>query len=363
MRSRIAAAALFALLALAGCGGSNGYDSSGLDHGRATGPGFTFRLPDGWKAYTPREAAAQKLRRGIESKVKGLDTSGLLISGFWARRGAAGRPLVDVVVEPVTEDTDLGPLTRSSARVAARSGASVSDVSTALRLGPDPAGGYSTVIRGLHARTVAATHGPYAYTLTVEMRPGHDTELDALTRSIARSWKWRIPTPADTKKLAPLARASGTGYRTVLAPGWRATGKATLERAGTSGYDGLWRGWVGAKGSTSVGVRTREASSSVTLEQALNAVAASERRTAKRLAPQLRLIRISRGARSEIGGAPAAALELELATPQARVRTREAIVLHGGRAYSFTLSSPSLRFTRDAAQFATALRRLRWTAP
>jgi hypothetical protein len=362
MRGRTTAAALLALTFLGGCGGSNGYDSSGLDHGRATGPGFTFRLPDGWKAYTPREAAAQKIRRGVESKVKGLDTRGLLISGFWAHRGDKRRPIVDVVVEPVTEDTLLGPLTRSSARVANSSDAVVSGVTTAARLGPDPAGGYSTVVHGSHGRTVVATHGPYAYTLTVEMRPGHDADLTALTRSIARSWRWRALASADAKKLAPLARAGGTGYRTVLPPGWRATSKATLERAGQSGYDGLWRGWVGANGSTSVGVRTRQAPSGVTLEQALSAVAASERQTTKRLAAQVRLTRLTRGAKREIGGEPAGTLELALVTAQGRVRTREVVVLHAGRAYGFTLSSTPARFAHDAAQFATALNRLRWTS-
>jgi len=70
-------------LLLASCGG-NKFEEGDLKDGRATGAGFAFTLPKGWKSELPSDATKREVARTVSKALPGLDLQGIFLAGYWS---------------------------------------------------------------------------------------------------------------------------------------------------------------------------------------------------------------------------------------------------------------------------------------
>ena len=362
-RGRVRAGALLVvtLALLLGCGDSGGTRQE-LKDGRAAGPGFAFTLPKRFEVFSPDEKMNRKLDRALREALPTLDQSGLLRAGFWVREGERSRrAIVNVVVEPITADTSLDTVAQGALALLRTKAQDVRELPALDALGSEPAAGVAYTLDDLDSRGIMAKRGSYAYTLTVQMPPGNAKRLDELARRAAASWEWEPLDGRARARLAPLARARGTGWATTLPSGWRATDKATLERAGQGALDGVWRGFVDPAGAVNVNIAARPLPGDQRLDTLLTAVADVERRQLTRPGSKVKLEALERGQRTSVDGEPAGTLELRTRANGLPLRQREVVTQHDGRLYRITLTSRPERFAEDARALADTLARWRWT--
>ena len=345
---------------MAGCGGK---DFEPLDDGRATGPGFAFELSEDWEALEDLKELRDEVGGEIDESL-GLDVdSGFEFAGAWAEPDEDDtKPVVNVVVEPVTRDTKFEALSTGTTQFL-QAAVKPQDLETGRSsLGGTPAfsATYETERDDdrVENRQLTAQRGDYAYTLTVQMHTDEDGPVDDLMRDIRSSWRWEPLRPAGRRLLAELSDFSGTGYTLTLPPGWRGTGPDALRKAGQlEGVDSLWRGYLDARRATNVNVGYIRAGSQ-DLDEALDFVEEQERTA---LDDQgAKLASLERGDDMELDGETAGVLELETDFGGDRLRQVEVVVLHDERLYRITLSGIEERHATDRKQFLRALRTWRW---
>jgi len=360
---RLAAILAWALLLalLASCGGKGKFEEGELKDGRATGAGFAFTLPEGWKSELPSDATKREVARTVSKALPGLDLQGIFLAGYWAKPSDRDRrALVNVGVEPVTADTDLERVIAGAEGLLGSKAESLRRLGAPAKLGEEPAVTLAYRAGKLDKRAITAKRGDYAYTVNVQMKTGYSADLDALTRRVAKSWRWRPPDARQRSRLAAVSRASGRGYRTTLPPGWRATGQEALRKSGATGIDSLWRGHVGASSSTNVNVAAVQAPGQ-DLEEILGQVIASERAQARQGRSGFEIESLRKGADTTVGGDEAKTIELRSTARGQRLGQRELVTLHSGTLYRITLSAERARYAQDSRAFERTLRAWRWT--
>lgn len=361
MRAWVAVVATALALTVASCGGNEKFEEGDLKDGRAAGAGFAFTLPARWKSEVPSNAGKRELARVIGKKFPGLDLQGILVAGVWAKPSDRDRrPVVNVAVEPVTRDTTLEAVAAGSEALLRGKGGAVRRVGSPAALNGEAALTIAYRAGERDTQAVIAKRGDYSYTVTVQMQIGHGGDLKALTRRVARAWRWPAPSGRQRSRLASLSRAGGRGYRTTLPPGWRATGRAALRQAGESGgIDSLWRGHVGGGPSTNVSVAVAPVPGR-NLDAVLRQVVADERLQARQPGSVFRIDSLRKGADSRIDGERARSIELRSTIRGRRLGQREVVTLHAGRLYRITFSAERARYDGDAGQFDRTLRAWRW---
>ncbi|WP_354701807.1 hypothetical protein DSM112329_02143 [Paraconexibacter sp. AEG42_29] len=350
---------------LAGCGDDD-VSTSNLKDGRATGPGYSYALPDGWKSLDLGDKADRELAERVSERIKGLDTAGFGYR-YWAKPGDdERRPIVNVTAEPLTADTETDIAARSGRALMDTLGPDIQDAPLAPPAQFDKAPtlvGVRYSAEGRANRAVSARRGTYVYTVTVSMQEKYAKDVDALTESIATSWRWAALDAAGRRALEPLRRLQGDGYRVRLPLGWRGSGKAALKAMGGAfaGADTLWRGAVTEQNSTNATVLISPGASG-TLDAAASEVEDAERQTAEQTKGAYVIRGIERGTDTTVGDEPAAVLEIRSAAGPAKVplRQREVIFRHAGRTYRVILTSLPGRFAKDLAEFDSALATWAW---
>jgi len=245
--------------------------------------------------------------RTVSKALPGLDLQGIFLAGYWAKPSdPERRALVNVGVEPVTRDTDLERVVAGAERLLGSKAESMRRLGAPSQLGREPAVTLAYRLGKLDKRAITAKRGDYAYTVNLQMKTGSSGDLDALTRRVAQSWRWRPPDAGQRSRLAAVSRVSGRGYRTTLPPGWRATGRDALRKSGATGIDSLWRGHVGARTSTNVNVAAVQAPGQ-DLEAILGQVIASERAQARQGGSGFKIESLRKGTDTTVGGEDAQA--------------------------------------------------------
>jgi uncharacterized protein YbdZ (MbtH family) len=344
-------ALLAAVLLLAGCGSDDPHTKK-VDKGRASGAGFSFTLPDGWRAVD-RPAERQRLfEKSAAGKVKGLDTAGFLTAGVWGKDDAQ-RGAVVVIVEPVPADTSDAVVDHAVGTALEQFYEDVHPLASPAQLGGGRVRAARYRYEDSEQRALAARRGDYLYTVNIAMRKGNTAKLDALFRQIVSTWRWSAGTAPPLERLRHF---TGSGYAVTLPAGWRATGKLQLAKAADSpqGVDSVWRGVVGERFATNVNIiSSRGGGDIATLVDQLTE---AERGGTGGYSVQS----IRRGADAEIDGEPAASIEIRARQSGIALRTREFITTHAGRIFQMTLATLPERFEKDAQAFAAALQTWRW---
>jgi hypothetical protein len=108
-------------LGLTACGGS-GDKLAKLPGGRAAGPGFQFQLSGDWRALRDLRELSRVVTGSAAKQVPGLDVgAGIVFGGAWADASdSKARRTANVVIEPVTSDSSLEDVARSSVALLAR---------------------------------------------------------------------------------------------------------------------------------------------------------------------------------------------------------------------------------------------------
>lgn len=339
---------------MAGCGG--GPDTDRLEDGRAEGVGFTFELSDDWRALSDLEELRREVGESARDEVKGADLeAGLAFAGAWVNQDDDRRPVVNVVVEPVTRDTELAVYGASSVAVLTTAGRDVGPPRR-TRLAGEPAAvvAYSSKRKGetVDTRQVFVKRGDYGYTLTVQTRTDDPTDARELLEDVTATWRWVPPTAAGRRTLAGVSDFTGTYYSVTLPPGWRGTRREALnDQEAFAGADSLWRGWIGEEGATSVTVT----STGSQLEELEDALVHVEERETETLARQADSLSIRRGPRLEVGGAPAGSLDISMTIGGQELRQLEVVAFHSPGYWQIKLSGPASRHGRDRRAFMRAL--------
>lgn len=323
------AGVVVAVLALAGCGGS---DTKALPGGIASGPGFTVKLPRGWRAFnmvTETKIDRQSRRYALG---KGISGYGVLDGGHWVKLSGGAQEAFDVEVEPITADEADATITQEQTAALRRVGATrVRQLGSTIVDGV-PATITAYRLQGLDLRVVYTRRGNYLYSITVTAKHEQGTSPDSLLKTVVGGWRW---TSTAVPALAQLSRVSGTGYKLTLPPGWKPESGADAARAGVTGADSAWIGYTDSSGQTFAAVFV-EPARSATLAQL---VARELKDGGKRLADE------------QLGGATAAVLDIS----SKRFHIHEWVVLHGGRDYVIAVRTSNARAGVDDAAVRKAL--------
>ena len=146
-------------LLLASCGG-NKFEEGDLKDGRATGAGFAFTLPKGWKSELPSDATKREVARTVSKALPGLDLQGIFLAGYWAKPSdQERRALVNVGVEPVTRDTDLERVVAGAERLLGSKAESMRRLGAPSQLGREPAVTLAYRLGKLDKRAITAKRG------------------------------------------------------------------------------------------------------------------------------------------------------------------------------------------------------------
>jgi len=358
----LTAAALAAAFLLGACGGS-GDKLAKLPGGRAAGPGFEFQLSGAWRALRDLRELSRVVTGSAAKQVPGLDVSaGIVFGGAWTdTSNTKARRTANVVIEPVTSDSSLEDVARSSVSLLGRTaGGRITTRRT--NLGGEPAVAYRrrSKQRGRSIDTLGliAHRGDHAYTVTLQGRsPG--SGLESLGHKVSGGWKWVPPSGRSAARLERLRELDGSGYHVTLPPGWRGTRGKAAQQAGLQGVDSFWSGHLGNGYSTNVNVGATAAPVK-NLDTAAKAIAQLERSTARQSGGRFKVASLRRGRDLRLGGSRAALLEVGSSVAGSPLQQREVIALHASRLYRVTLSAQAGREPKDERAFRAALKTWRW---
>jgi hypothetical protein len=320
-----------ALTVLVGCGATN---TTPIPGRIAAGPGFSVKLPKGWRSFDPATRAKLARETAQEGRAKGIVSGGVLPAGHWIDPSSTGKDSLVVEVELATTDT-------SDATLAQRENAFLRQGGfTGVRrlAGPATVDGVAVVDRvayrlnGVDLRGISARRGTYLYSISVGAKTAQAGYVDNLLATVLKVWRW---TTTAAPALARLEHYSGHGYTVTLPAGWTGHGSSDARLAGINDADSLWSGYVGGSGTSFAAVFVRPAGGAT-----LDRLAAAELRNGGR-----------RAGDEKLDGARAAVLD----SSSHGTHLHEWIVLHGGRAYAISVRTTEARRARDVAAMRRAL--------